>query len=88
MLPCLSIKSNVIPAPSTGNEVTKRTETTKIAHPTRQKWSTETPELFAIARLTRNVIAPNSDESPRMWRKNTPIDTDADEEKSIPVSGK
>ena len=46
------------------------------------------PVLLAIARLTRNVIAPNSDESPNTWRKNTAIDTDADEEKSIPVSGK
>ena len=88
MFPCLSIKSNVIPAPRTGNDVTKRTETTKIAQPIRQKWSMDTPVLLAIARLTRNVIAPNSEESPNTWRKNTPIDTDADEEKSIPVSGK
>ena len=34
------------------------------------------------------MIAPNSEESPRTWRKTTASETDAEEEKSIPVSGK
>lgn len=87
-LPVLSSRSNVMPLPKIGKVVTRSTETTKIAHPTKQKCRTECPTDLAIARLTRKVTAPNSDERPSTWRKNTPMETAAEEEKSIPVSGK
>ena len=77
-----------MPAPKIGSVVTSKTETTRIDQPIKQKFRAFTPADFAMARETRNVTAPNSDERPSTWRKITPRETAEDAEKSIPVRGK
>ncbi len=51
-----------------------------MAHEIKQKLSTLTPALFASWIETKNVIAPNSDESPSTCKNKIASETAADDE--------
>jgi len=68
--------------------VISKIETIAIAQPIRQKFKIFIPWLFAIEIETKKVIDPNSEDNPKTCRKITAIETEFEEEKSIPVSGK
>jgi hypothetical protein len=55
-------------------------DTTAIDQEIRQKFNTLIPALRARWSETKNVMAPNSEDSPRTWRKTTASETLADEE--------
>ena len=77
----------MIPAPSTGSVVISSIETTATDQEIKQKFKTFVPALRAMCKDTRNVIAPNSEESPSTCRKRIARLTAELDEKSIPVKG-
>lgn len=61
----------------------------KMAHATRSKLCELIPATVrADCNVAKNVIAPASDESPRMCNEAMPSDTELEVEKSAPVNGK